>query len=52
MGGERTAHRGEWLPLSFWSELGDLPVLVKRDDGVGVYLGAIMEVVGESGIAQ
>ena len=40
------------LPLPVWSELGDLSILVDRDDRIGIHGGAGREIVAESRVAQ
>src|SRR5689334_9714356 len=40
------------LSLAFGSELGDLSILVDRDDGVGVDRGAGFEILAEAGLAK
>src|SRR5512132_1564209 len=40
------------LPLAVWSELGDLSILVERDDGVGVYGSTCHQIIAEPRVAQ
>src|SRR4029077_12605936 len=40
------------LPLPVWSELGDLSILVYRDDWVGIHGRASLQVTAKPGIAK
>ena len=40
------------LPLAVWSELGDLSILVERDDGVGVNGSTCHQITAEPRVAQ
>ena len=35
------------LPLAVWTELGNLSILVQRNDGEGINRGACVQVIGE-----